>query len=399
LKAKISLLAALIAIGHSLLSQSLLLKGRVISAETAEALAYAQITVNNRSIGTLSQVNGSFTFHIPQELANDTLIVTHLGFKTLTYSIHELLKNPQQLELRMIPQSISLQPITVTDRKLTPIEMLKEAVSRISSNYAQGPYLLKGFFRDWKMVDHDHAAGDQSLLIEAAVNIIGRKKSKSTDHDVYLRAFRKTQLPEKHWHYFNSLEDLLERNYVLNLGIADFYDLEPVLKLPNNYQYTFKEALSAGDLVCIEASLAGENTVYRIFVHQLSYAIERIDLLNTRSFARGSWDILSIRNTFRYREYNGKWFLSYCRRNWRIENYDRQADQLLRTEEYYVELLINEIQIDEAVRGVEGVKMVKNRPLEFQTHPYDSVFWNTYNVIENDSLAMKIRLFAEQSSR
>jgi hypothetical protein len=43
--------------------------------------------------------------------------------------------------------------------------------------------------------------------------------------------------------------------------------------------------------------------------------------------------------------------------------------------------------------------MVKNRPLEFQTHPYDSVFWNTYNVIENDSLAMKIRLFAEQSSR
>ena len=377
----------------SIHAQLITINGTVIDKESGEPLPYAHIIIKGKSIGTLSQVNGTFSFHF-RSSGRDTLEISYIGYRT-SQSLVQDLNTSVPLQFELSPQTIQLRAVTIRESSIKAADVIAQAIAQLTANYASNPHLLQGFFRDWKMVDFNSSQKDQSLLVEAAVNIHVKYTKKRLGNDVYLKALRRNELPERGWNYFNSLQDLLNRNYVTNPASADFYDLEAVLKFPNSYSFRFNNDLSDERYLCVEAVSRDGKMMYTLFLDERSYSIVRIDLKNTSVFERGDWNILKVDNTYRYRELNGKWYLSYCRRNWRIENVQRVTNTLNRTEEYYIELLVNDIQPEPGKLQLDslGTRMINNRPLEFQTTTNDSSFWDTYNVIENDSLMAKVNAF------
>ncbi|HYC85563.1 MAG TPA: M1 family metallopeptidase, partial [Chryseosolibacter sp.] len=179
---------------------------------------------------------------------------------------------------------------------------------------------------------------------------------------------------------------------------ADFSDLEPLLAFPNHYRYSFNEELSDTQNVCVQAVTEDGNIIYTLLIDEARLAIKQITLKNNARYARGAWNIVHIDHIYQYREYRGQWFLSYCRRNWKIENVDRVKNTINRTEEYFLELLINDIKPDIQENDLAnlGKRMIANKPLEFQSVETDDSFWKYYNVIESDSLASGIKLFRNQ---
>ena len=54
--------------------------GKVLNKTTHEPIPFANIGVVNSNVGTISNMDGSFSILIPQRLIHDSLFFTSLGF-------------------------------------------------------------------------------------------------------------------------------------------------------------------------------------------------------------------------------------------------------------------------------------------------------------------------------
>ena len=58
------------------------LKSKVVEFMTYEPLENASIYIENSTIGSVSNTDGKFVLSVPQELENDTLVISSIGFKS-----------------------------------------------------------------------------------------------------------------------------------------------------------------------------------------------------------------------------------------------------------------------------------------------------------------------------
>ena len=73
------------------LAQKILISGKIIDKETKESLTFTSIGIKGKSIGTITNLQGEFDFHIPPEFRNDLLVINMLGYKTFNAPIWTLL--------------------------------------------------------------------------------------------------------------------------------------------------------------------------------------------------------------------------------------------------------------------------------------------------------------------
>jgi CarboxypepD_reg-like domain len=63
-------------------AQFIALSGRVVDQTTTEALPYASVMVKHSPLGTIANMEGMFTIHLPVKYAVDTLSVTMIGYES-----------------------------------------------------------------------------------------------------------------------------------------------------------------------------------------------------------------------------------------------------------------------------------------------------------------------------
>jgi hypothetical protein len=85
--------------------QELVLKGAVADAESGEALPFASIMVLNQNLGTTADMTGHFSLKLPEDLRNDTLVVSYIGYNTKTICICEVGSD----RIHLVPKIIQLE--------------------------------------------------------------------------------------------------------------------------------------------------------------------------------------------------------------------------------------------------------------------------------------------------
>lgn len=380
------------------------ISGNVIDGKNREPLPYVNLFVKGKSFGTVSNETGEFVFHIPRSSGGDTLLITFIGYEIKELAIQRIDKS-KSLEISLNPKEVLLKGVIVSNKRLSAADVIKEVLEKIPSNYPDQSHVLKGFFRDWKTVDfkENEEEEDNGVLIEAAVNVLEPgyfKKGKARRESIYINEIRRSQLPEgARWNYHNSLSGLLNMNYVKYKGSKDFNDKEPVFSLPNSFVFEFSNSSNDDQYIIIEASAPNTELVYTFYIHPSDYAIERIDLKNKKEFTRGEWAIKMINNTQRFRKWNGKWYLSYLRRNWQIENMDLKSGRVLRKEDYSMEFLVNDIIAGSQYKLENlGYLVEEKKPLEFQLKEYNESFWKNYNIVKDNPLNLTIQTFFEKNT-
>jgi predicted alpha/beta superfamily hydrolase len=93
------------------------IKGIVLDTELKTALAYVNIGIKNKNIGTSSKQDGSFTIPIPAENLNDTLTFSIVGYSELNFPIKTILSNNQQY-FSLSPKATELRTVTITAKAL-----------------------------------------------------------------------------------------------------------------------------------------------------------------------------------------------------------------------------------------------------------------------------------------
>lgn len=121
-----------------------IIRGRVVDKKTLEALAYANVAVVDREIGTVTNEEGVFILKIPQVYLDEEIGVSFIGYENYYMAIEELagLENLITLE----PSIFSIQEVII--RLNDPVAIIQSAVRRIDENYYTEPYLTTGFYRE-----------------------------------------------------------------------------------------------------------------------------------------------------------------------------------------------------------------------------------------------------------
>ena len=132
-------------------SAQFVIRGKLIN-EAGRAVPSASIVISSRPrVGTVTNLAGEFSL---QAYSNDTLVVDHLGYERLLISASNMqrIENPVYMLIR---KSIEIPEIVVTPDGIKFI--IKEAYSKIESNYPMEYPIAQGTFRKQMMKGDEYA--------------------------------------------------------------------------------------------------------------------------------------------------------------------------------------------------------------------------------------------------
>lgn len=381
------LLLLIIALAPTALAQKITLSGKIIDKETKEPLPFATLGIKGKAIGTITNLQGEFDFHIPAELRNDLFTLSMLGYKPYEAPVWTLLEI-KPLVIEVEKSTYLLNEVTVAD-SLTGGEILLIAISRIEQNYPMQPYLMEGFYRDLKKV-----GGTYISLLEAAVKIYDedytepRNKYKLRERVALQEVRRSIGYASRFTSYFdqdNLLEDLLLHNSVR----YRHFPLEEVFYESLKRE---KETVYNGRDVFVVSY--NQDYMLRIFVEKVNYAIIRVEFESKLEEAltkkRGMQSrFVGLKRVMEFKPFLGKYYLNFLTVDSKVNWYDIRTKELKFETELNQYLLVNDI-VPNTIRRVATTEKMRNYGLQYQDRPYNKDFWDNYNVIKESPLDRKI---------
>jgi hypothetical protein len=382
------LIAGFVLVYQLTVAQKITISGTVLDWETHEPLPYASIGIKDKSIGTISNAEGGFDFHMPQEYRNEILVVRMLGYKNFEAPIWSILAD-EVIFIEMTRSTTVLDEVVVTER-YTGGDILRLAIDRVERNYAMRPFLLDGFYRDIKKV-----AGTNIALLEAAVKIYDEdyvmpRNNKKLRERVKLIEVRKSLgYDSKFTPYFgqvNYLEDLLLQN-AIRYGQVDTREeiCAEVVRLDDSFH-------NNREVFVIEYN---RDYLMRFFVDKKNFAIVHLEYEtgpSSKALERKNGLIcyqVHLKKSMDFREVNGKMYLSFMNMNSKFAWHDAQTNALKFETELLQQLLINEIAPN-APAPIKQAEKMRTYSLQYQDMPYNKMFWENYNVIKHTPLDQKI---------
>jgi hypothetical protein len=368
-------------------SQKLTLSGIVLDKESREPLIFASVGIKGKPIGTITNLQGQFDFHIPNEYRNDILTISMLGYLSYDAPAWIILENnPSVIEMTKSTQV--LNEVIISDT-LNGGEIVQIALARIENNYPMNPFLADAFYRDIKKI-----GGTCVSLLEAAVKIYDedfkapRNKFKLRERVMLIEVRRSLGYGNKFTSYFddgNLLEDLLLHN---NIRYRQFPEEQKFF----DELVREKDSFYNGHSIYV-VSFSGEYEL-KLFIDKTSYAIIHLEYENKEvsSITKKSGmtsRFVGLKRLIDFKEYNGKMFLNYLSVESKINWYDEKTDELRFETELHQQLLVNEIEASTNERIGSSEKM-KSYGLQYQDLPYNKSFWENYNVIKETPLDKKI---------
>jgi len=367
-------------------AQHITVSGRVTDADTGEPLPYATVAIKDKAIGTITNLNGEFDFHIPADYRNEILTISMLGYKSHEMPVWAV---EGSLAIGLHSYATVLNEVVVRD-SLSGGDILRIALSRIEQNYPMQPFLLEGFYRDVKRV-----AGTYISLLEAAVKIYDenyaepRNKYKLRERVRLIEVRKSLGYESRFTNFFdqdNLLEDLLLHNTVRYRQIEANEAMFNALKREPDSYYNGQEVYVIAHT---------ERYMLRIYVLKKSFAIVHLAYQSGSSneIVGKKGKLISrfagLKKEMEFREVEGKMFLSYISMTSRVNWHDRYTDSLRFETELFQQLLINKIYPHTQER-INTTEKMRNYGLQYQDKPYNRQFWENYNIIKDTPLDKKI---------
>ncbi len=148
-------------------SQDVLL-GQIIDDKSTQPLPYANVKIKSKLRGTVSNLDGQFTLNISEEDVRDTLVISYIGYSTISIAIQDALITKSNFTVRLKESLITLKEVTVKPPQYldNPSKIVSEAINRIPKNCYSNQFIIRGFFRQVHREDDTY-----KRLIEAAITI------------------------------------------------------------------------------------------------------------------------------------------------------------------------------------------------------------------------------------
>lgn len=385
---RVFLFLILILIAGRTAAQDITISGNVTDAKTKEPLPFSSVWIKGKTIGTVTNAQGDFDFHIPAEFINETLVISMLGYNDFESRVSAL--NPNEPLTVALEESLTMLNEFVVRDSLTGGDILQRALSRIDENYPMQPFLLEGFYRDIKKV-----GGTYISLLEAAVEIYDesykrpRNQHKLREGVRLLEVRKSVGYENKFTDFFdqdNLLEDLLLHNTIRYRQIQEREEMYAVMKKERDSYYNGNEIYVI--------SYSGEYFL-KIFIDKSSFAIIHMEFeMDGSDKIPGRKKNMSsrftgIKKTIDFKRIAGKMYLNYISVTSKVDWFDIKTNEVKFKTELFQQLLINNVFPD-TDEEISSVQKMNTYGLQHQQRSYNKKFWSKYNVIKDTPLDQKI---------
>ena len=387
-----------------------LYRGKVMDSDTKKPLVFANISIENTNISTISNTEGDFSLKVPKDLVEGKVIVSYLGYGTMTIPLGQM--NGKKNEIALQISAIELPEVSLAIPKDAEA-LVRETFKAKGDNYFDDPTLMTAFYRETIKKRRRNVS-----LSEAVVNIYKSPyNSEKRDAVTLYKARKNTD--------YNRLDTL-----ILKLQGGPFNTLfVDLIKCP---QYIFTEDTFADYIFSFENSTQVNNQlIYVINFRQrndlnlplyegklyidgknkiLTRAIYSLNITDKEAAAKlfvrkkpanaTVWPT-DIAYRVDYREKNGKWYYGYS--NVLLEFKINWEDRLFNS----VYTMTCEMAVTDWERNLTGEvpryreRLKSSVILGDETIGFsDPDFWGEYNIIEPDkSIESAIKKIQRQLRR
>lgn len=200
---KVLFVALLVLFVLRAVGQTVSIQGSVVNAEDRTPVSYANVTTSkNHGIGAVTNSSGDFLFVLPSEFSNDTLVISHVGYKTYRVALRQV---SADLIIALKPAVVELREVVV--RSDGAKKLVQDALESIRLLYPTTPYVLEGFQRTWEKIDFTDSITYPGTLIEAAFAAFDpgygtdlKAKGKPSEEEIYLLEVRRSAIMPG-WNY------------------------------------------------------------------------------------------------------------------------------------------------------------------------------------------------------
>jgi len=361
-------------------NNTITVSGQILDLETSEPIPFASIYIKSESIGTTTNEDGNFIFHIPTANKESFVIISIIGYTSLLKKANTFNEN-QKIFLSTKATDLDEVVIIATKKKeLTGKEIVRKAYKEIENNYPRQAYILEGYVRDLQKEDDKYVE-----YLECATKLLYQSYKIKREPKVELLEVKTSHLAKKHpWNINserkNSIIDLVEDDLIR-------FDYGPI-KGKNGWKYELESVLPYGKGLVYKIN--GFDKPFQtstLFIDTKTFAFVKIELTretkNNKSWARrftnGALQVY-YNLVLEYQEYEGKMYLKYQKEedSWRIFK-GLESNKIVFTKYPKKELFINKIIVD----CIESYPFKRNMDIgtsiENQAKEFNADFWKSYN--------------------
>lgn len=142
-----TLILFLIGFSFNLTSQNQFsISGVIFDKKTKNPLPFASVVYVKKSLGTTSDINGNFSFTIFNAKKTDTILISHIGYKTLKLQVSEINKIKN---IALLENTNSLKEIIIkTKSNLKLKKFIKETILNYNNNKKQEPHIAIAHYKE-----------------------------------------------------------------------------------------------------------------------------------------------------------------------------------------------------------------------------------------------------------
>ncbi len=123
---------------------TLLVRGRVIDAQSLKPIPYATVGVPELGMGNITNNEGHFALKLPKTSVQSTLLISHIGYRTQKFPVGVIAFNP--IDIRLEVEYVSLQEVII--RNFDPNRIVRDFIESIPQNYSSSPQFITAFYRE-----------------------------------------------------------------------------------------------------------------------------------------------------------------------------------------------------------------------------------------------------------
>ncbi len=321
----------------------------MLDAKTLEPIVFASIRIKDRSLGVISNLDGSFKIPIKYRDYGDVIEISSMGYRTVEVLIHDLsiyVTNTIRLQPAVFELPETIVSANRKRKELRPKEIVQKAIDALLENYPTEPYSQVGYYRDYQLDNRDYVNLNEAIL---EVYDQGFRATDSSTTKVLIynykenRDFRRDTLARKPYNYsFKGEAKIIDKGYLNSYGGNEFTILS-VHNAIRNYKinsYSFvhrfeTDLLKEHKFSREDDSSFGEELLYtirferklpvhsaygRLYISKFDYSIYKMEYAvydETKTNSTGLADkngsikqpIFEV--TTSYRQQNNKMYLNY----------------------------------------------------------------------------------------
>lgn len=408
--------------------QNMVIEGTTTDAVSGNPLPFVSIVLKNSARGMMSNDAGVFRMHVTEEMQNDSLLFSCIGYELAKFPVTEFAGKHKAIKL--VPKSFELQEVVVFP--LLPEEYIRRAVEKIPENYAAESSLSTGHYTEL-MSENKQFLKYEEAVTETWVPAVNDDTKPHTGvlyarmaKDLVELQFMREHLEKKadkrarklarknKTEVAESTEDEADQEIVgTNFGgPAQVLGSDPVrnhdefMKPENfkkfNYHFEPQVALGEKTLMVIafdqRRQIEQTKTNGKIYIDMASDAIVAIEYEGTFNipmalkpilFAMGyGIDDPTFQSMVHYREQNGRWHVNNVQRDVQIALTKKYMWKKNEHADFDIEqtYVVQQLKTNSVEPIEESLRMNEDQTMTKQARFKDESFWNTFSTVRPQKL-------------